>query len=564
MSNEPEFDVIVIGAGISGGIPAAAYLQKAGARVLLIDANDAPAVNCRTYTWQGASCTPCAGGYAGGTAPMWADLELEKHGAELLVNPRYFAMLFDDDTSLCLGPFDPEGTYRDIAQYSQKDADTFKLMSERIQETFMELADLIYFQPPSGERLDRIMEQLAYVADVPVEDFIRMDVWEFLDYRFEDHRIKQLLLMPFASSMVNSDPDRRGEGAAGVLTPFYLIAGQVKNGNQRVVDAVLKVFEEFGGEMWLESPVARIVVENGRAVGVELEPGAKQRPGEIIRAKHAVLSNTGAVQTYKLLGDEIIRAADDKLATKMKCWDMQSRPSTANVWLLKDAPKWKAAEKDPYLEHADWVYVGLSSAEAWRDWKNAIVSGDQAGGFQGWWEIFLPALIDPSQRGDNGEVCFRVESVAPYNLVNDKGEFDDSLWDTYKWELIERRTEVFERYAPGFKELLIDVVHARSPRDLWNDNRALAYGCAQGGAFTGDQSYMGRMPYRMPIDNLYMCNSVWPGNLTWCGSGHIAAGIIAEEMRIREQDWWKSKPGEWFMANAERLMKTGAAWQQVA
>lgn len=47
MSNE--YDVIVVGAGISGGIPAAAYLQKAGAKVLLIDANEEPALNCKTY-----------------------------------------------------------------------------------------------------------------------------------------------------------------------------------------------------------------------------------------------------------------------------------------------------------------------------------------------------------------------------------------------------------------------------------------------------------------------------------------------------------------------------------
>ena len=119
---EPEYDVIVIGAGISGGIPAAAYLQKAGARVLLVDANDHPAYNCSSITYEGATCTPCAGGYAGGTAPMWADLELERFGAELLVNPRFFGMVFNDDSSLFVGPFDPEGTLQDISAYSEKDA----------------------------------------------------------------------------------------------------------------------------------------------------------------------------------------------------------------------------------------------------------------------------------------------------------------------------------------------------------------------------------------------------------------------------------------------------------
>jgi hypothetical protein len=40
--------------------------------------------------------------------------------------------------------------------------------------------------------------------------------------------------------------------------------------------------------------------------------------------------------------------------------------------------------------------------------------------------------------------------------------------------------------------------------------------------------------------------------------------MIAEKMGIRDQDWWVTKPGEWFMANAERLVKTGAGWQYMA
>lgn len=559
-----EYDVIVIGAGISGGIPAATYLQKAGARVLLIDANDGPAYNCRSYTWQGATCTPCAGGYVGGTSPMWADLELEEFGAGLVINPRAIGMVYKNGTSLFLGFLDPETTMKNIAEFSEKDAATWGRMMPRIQETFMELADLIYYQPPSGPTLDRIMARLAYVADVPVEDFVRMDAWEFLDYRFESDQIKQLLSMGFTSTMVNADPDRRGEGAAGLLTPFYLVGGQMKGSNQTLVDTTLKVFDHFDGEMWLSSAVESIVVEDGKAVGVKMEEGAAHHAGEIIRAKHAVLSNTGAIQTYKLLGDEVIRSADDKLATKMKYWDNQSRPSSVNVWLLKDMPPWKARAFDPYLQTADWLYIALDEIGDWRTWRDAIVSGDQEGGFQGWWEVFVPGGIDADLRGPNGEVCMRVESVVPYNLLNEDGTFDEELWDTYKYELVERRTEVFEQFAPGFKDLLIDVVMVKSPKDLWDDNRSLAFGCAQGGAFTGDQSYMGRMPYRMPIENLYMCNSVWPANLTWCGSGYIAAGMIAEDMGIRDQDWWVSKPGQWFNENAQRLVPTGAGWKVLA
>ena len=64
--NAPEFDVIVIGAGAAGGLPVGAYLQKAGAKVLLVDGNNGAGIHCQSYEYQsGARCVPCAGGFAG-------------------------------------------------------------------------------------------------------------------------------------------------------------------------------------------------------------------------------------------------------------------------------------------------------------------------------------------------------------------------------------------------------------------------------------------------------------------------------------------------------------------
>ena len=63
MAGEKEFDVIVIGAGASGGLPAAAYLQKAGARVVLIEAMNEAGRSCMTHEIiPGSLYTQCAGG----------------------------------------------------------------------------------------------------------------------------------------------------------------------------------------------------------------------------------------------------------------------------------------------------------------------------------------------------------------------------------------------------------------------------------------------------------------------------------------------------------------------
>lgn len=62
-----EYAVIEIGAGGAGGLPAGPYLQKAGAKVLLADGNNATAIHARNHEYDDdAKCVPCAVGFAAG------------------------------------------------------------------------------------------------------------------------------------------------------------------------------------------------------------------------------------------------------------------------------------------------------------------------------------------------------------------------------------------------------------------------------------------------------------------------------------------------------------------
>ncbi len=557
MTNEAQYDVIIIGAGASGGLPAAAYLQKAGAKVLMIDANHEAGTHVKVHEYfAGATCVPCAGGFVGSTNPYWEDLELEKYGAELILNKRYAGMIYPDDTSLFIGPADPEGTIASVARYSQKDAQTLAGWLARIQEVFVEVNELVYFSPPTPERLELIYEKLAYVAGIDVEDFAQMNGWEFVDSVFEDHRIKQFLMVTCSVSWVFSDIDSRGEGPMGIVAALFLGLGQIKGSNHMIVHALLRVFSEYGGTLWKNTKVNEIVVEGGKAVGVHLSDDAVMHPGETIRAKYGVISNAGARATYNILDEAVIHEADPVLAKKMKQWDMITRPSTVTVWVLKEPPKFKAAATDDYVNQADWIFKGMEDVESWKVWNSAVRCGDLEGSFGdsgGWWEIFQPGLIDPTQRSPEGPLTLRIEEVLPYHLRDENGKADVARWETEKWDLVDKREDVLEAMAPGFKDLILDRV-ASSPVDLARSNLTAIGGCAQGGAFTGDQNYLGRMPYRMPIDNLYMCNSVWPASLTIAGTGYNVACIVAQEMGIRDQDWWVGRPGQWFLENMERLV----------
>jgi hypothetical protein len=93
-----------------------------------------------------------------------------------------------------------------------------------------------------------------------------------------------------------------------------------------------------------------------------------------------------------------------------------------------------------------------------------------------------------------------------------------------------------------------------TPLDNWRLNRAAKFGQVVGGDFSEDQWILDRMPYRMPIEGLYMSNGVWPVGLSWIAAGYNAAQVVASDAGVRDQPWWRSRPCEWYASNLERLL----------
>ena len=94
------FDVIVVGGGISGGLPSAAYLQKAGLRVLLVEAAPELGVFCPTHeTWPETLDSPHAAINFCGNSPVIQDLDLERYGFRFRTSPIALATTHRDGTN---------------------------------------------------------------------------------------------------------------------------------------------------------------------------------------------------------------------------------------------------------------------------------------------------------------------------------------------------------------------------------------------------------------------------------------------------------------------------------
>lgn len=545
-----EYDIIVVGGGVGGGIPAATYLQKAGARVAIIEGRHELGTFIPTEEiWPNVLSSAHAAGNWSGNSPAWEDLNLEDYGYRLVASPIGVGNAYPDGRNI----FFKHGltqTCEAIARYSEKDAERVKEIMPKALKDIIELNELVFFSPPSPENLDIIWEKLARIWGMSVTEFSSMDAFDLLEATFESPEVRMLFLsVPAAGAL--GDIGTPGQGAFAVPVPMIITNAQAIGGNHSLAHAMLRIFLENGGKILRNCPVAKIIIEGGVAKGIRLSSKAAL-PDQEIRARHAVISNIGALQTLKVVGEEVIREADAGLATKMKNWDMASRVSSASTWILDGLPEWRSREWDPDIQKAHFFYgVSWDSWEGAKRWYEAKKNMDVWGAFGGQLEIVIPAILDPTQMSPEGYVSVRVEEAHPFWWGRDGS--DPGRWDDEKDVMMKKRTEVLEQLAPGFEARILEMSHS-TPLDIWRFNPAAVYGNSTGGSFTPDQWMFGRMPYRMPIQGLYCCNGVWPVSLTTMATGYNAACIVAGDMGIRKQEWWSHRPAEWFRKNLKRLL----------
>jgi len=536
-----EFDVVVVGAGITG-IAAAAYLQKAGLDVAVVERLGEAGPHCMTVESMepGAAVNTHVVMGMTGLSPCIEDLDLEKFGLKMIFTPIQYGATFKDGKNVLIYQ-DPQKTAASIARHSEKDAQRYVQIINKIFPEVVDFLKLVLYSPATPDNLGRIWESIAKYVDMTPQDIVTMNGFEFLDLLFESERVKQTF-MGIASIAYAGDPCGRGEGIVSVLGIMYFPQGLFQGGSHNLVHALVRCFTHHGGTMIYNSPVERIVVENGNARGVIISEDSPY-PEKEIRANKAILSNLSAPLSLQVIGEEKVKAADPLLARRMKDWNMSGESPFMSVWLLRELPRWKSDGWDPEIRGCWEPYRAWDSWEEAKGWFNLFSNEElwKVVGTVG--EVFLTAAGDKTQISPEGHCVLVYEEELPVHLRREGG-FEK--WDEIKWKIYDRHTEMMEELAPGMKKLILDrQVH--TPLDNWRKNPSAIYGHEFGGDCVGDQWYMGRLSYRMPIGNLYQINSAWPIGASFLGSAYVGAGIVAEDLGVRNQPWWNNQPLVWFL-----------------
>ena len=524
-----KYDVIVLGAG-PNGLAAGAYLSKAGLKVCVLE---------RRFESGGGLATEevTIPDFYHNThanymmmvdyAPVYKDMELEeKYRCKHVLPSLVVALPLSDGRSIGIYN-DLEKTCQSIAQFSQRDADSYRELyhlAEKCVDLFIAPATYV---PPTPV-LDQLVALQATEIGKTILEYSERTAVDIVNEYFENEHVRALMLFLGCHWGVRYD-------MAGIGYLVLLYINRASNyrlclgGSHTVAQALNKIVHENGGVVLNNQRVKRILTENGTATGVELNDGS------VIEVEKAIISSLDPAQTFlKLVGPDNL---DGEFVKKIEGWQWENYSLLGLHLALEEPPVFKAAEMNPEMNEAFMYVLGYETPEELiADW-DAMSQGELRENNNIY--ACFPSVHDPSMAPPGRAVGY-INQMAPYELKDGAEK-----WLDYRFRQAhaEKCIATLQRYAPNITGDKVMETFLSTPVDVENKFADMVKGSFKQGAY-----HVFQMGYlrpneecsttRTPVGNLYLAgSSCYPGGCVIWGPGYLAANAVAEDLGVSK--WWK-------------------------
>jgi len=504
-----KYDAVIVGGG-HNGLVTAAYLGRAGRKVLVLERRELVGGCAVTEEiWPGYRVSTAAYLTSLLQERIVRELELPRYGYRVDAKDPAFFSAFPDGRHFFMWQ-DRTKTLAEIAKFSRRDAEVYPAYEDLLERISQVVEGLLLTTPPNfpprtGMDFIDYLKLVGRVRGLSTKDVVALvkiftqSAAEFLDEWFESEQVKVTLA---TDGVIGANGGPRSPGTAYILLHHCMggVAGHrglwgfVRGGMGAVSEAMAASARAKGVEIRTNAAVAKVTVRGGRAQGVVLESGEEIEAG-------MVASNLDPKVTFLRLLDAGDLEPD--FVAAIRHFRIEGTSCKINL-ALNGLPEFTAYPGAPSgaagPHHRATMHICPSIEYVERAWDDAKYGRASERPLL---ELTIPTMYDPTLAPAGKHIMGIFLQYAPYTLR-------EGTWDDLREPFGDRVIALIEEYVPNIRRI-IEHRQVLSPLDL--ERR---FGITGGNIFHGEMSLdqmfvmrpvAGWARYRTPVKGLFLCGS---------------------------------------------------------